>query len=170
MKQIPLTQGQFAVVDDADFEWLSQFKWYARLSRDVNSFYAMRNVRLETGTRATEQMHRVILGLNRGDKRQGDHINHATLDNRRVNIRIVTQSENMQNRRAKGYSWNTASKKYHARIMVNSVNRNLGLYDTREEARAAYVAAKRVYHPTATISEASCPDVLYPREARERGE
>ena len=152
MKTIPLTQGQFAIVDDEDFDDISQFKWHAKRNQGTNNFYAVRKIRLPDGKWTKERMHRRILGLKRGDKRQGDHINHDTLDNRRSNIRIVTNQENSHNQICNGYCWEKTRKKYRARIKINGKHKNLGRFDTTQEARAAYLAAKPVYHPTAPIS------------------
>jgi len=149
MALIPLTQGQYALVDDEDYEDISQFKWYAVWGPHPRSFYATRNVRLANGKWRQELMHRRILGLERGDKRQCDHIYHNTLDNRRDMIRIVTRGQNQQNRHVKGYCWNKATRKYIAHICADRVQKYLGLYDTPTEARAAYLAAKRQYHPSA---------------------
>lgn len=43
MKRIPLTQGKFALVDNEDFEWLNQFKWYA-LKTTYGGYVAIRNI------------------------------------------------------------------------------------------------------------------------------
>ena len=149
MREIPLTQGQVALVDDADFKELSKHKWCAAWSPRIKSFYAVRGIRLPNGKQTTELMHRRILGLEHGDKRQGDHIDHRTLDNRRSNVRIVTCQENLHNQRAKGYSWRKRAKRYEAYIKVDGVSKHLGYYDDPDEARAAYLAAKREYHPSA---------------------
>jgi hypothetical protein len=95
---ILLTQGKFAIVDDADYEWLNQWKWCARWHMQTKSFYAVRNIPKQS---LNMRMHRQILELGNGnhDKRQGDHINHDTLDNRRNNLRIVTSRGNNSNRR-----------------------------------------------------------------------
>ena len=154
-KRIPLTQGQFAIVDDADFDELSQVKWCAQWNPDTHSFYAVRKIRLPDGKWTTERMARRILGLERGDKREADHINHMTLDNRRSNLRIVTNQENNQNRKAKGYSWHKRCKKYEARIVLDGNLKHLGSFNTPAEARAAYLAAKRIYHPSAPVMEAT---------------
>jgi len=153
MKMIPLTQGQVAIVDDSDHEELSRFRWYASWAPNTKSFYALRNNRLPGGRRTVELMHRRILGLKRGDKGQVDHVNHRTLDNRRSNIRIVTHSENQHNRRHKGYYWHKTRQRYRAQIMVNGVSKHLGFYNTPDEARSAYLAAKAICHPTAPRSE-----------------
>ena len=132
MKKIKLTQGKVAIVDDEDFEWLSQWKWYA------HGNYAQR---------AGASMVREILGLKKGDKRQGDHKNHDTLDNRRCNLRIVTKAQNQWNQKnPKGYSWCEHRKKYGAKIQVNGKLKRLGRFNTAKQARAAYLKAKKKYH------------------------
>jgi len=96
MKQISLTQGQFATVDDEDFEWLNQWTWYAvhekpfaRCKRD-GTFYAIRATKLFNDKNSTVPMHRQILGLKPGDRRKVKHINEKALDNRRCNLKIVS--------------------------------------------------------------------------------
>ena len=92
-------------------------------------------------------MHRIILGLDIGDKRQGDHRNHNTLDNRRDNLRIVTHQQNGFNRKsAKGYTWIERVHKYRAQIKVDNISIALGHYATEELAHAAYLTAKQKYH------------------------
>ena len=152
MREIPLTQGQVALVDDADFKELSKHKWCAVWNPHICSFYAVRGIRLPSGKWTSERMHRRLLCLVRGDSRQGDHVDHNTLDNRRVNIRIVSLRENQHNRRAKGFFWNKSARKFEAQIEAEGVKKYLGLHDTPAEARAAYLAAKPIYHPTAPLS------------------
>ena len=60
MKEIQLTQGQVALVDDADFERLNQFKWHAVKGR--NTFYAYRHSPMINGERHTIQMHHEVIG------------------------------------------------------------------------------------------------------------
>jgi len=100
-RTIPLTQGQVALVDEADFEWLAQWKWYARWAENTQSFYAVRNER-SVGSSSRQRavfMHREILQLRPGDPRKGDHQNGDTLDNRRSNLRHATSSQNTINSR-----------------------------------------------------------------------
>ena len=80
MQRISLTQGQFATVDDEDFEWLNQWPWYA-VCRGRGLYYA---------ERLGISMHRQILGLKLGDRRRAEHINRDKLDNRRSNLKIVS--------------------------------------------------------------------------------
>jgi hypothetical protein len=148
MKEIKLTQNQVALVDDADYKWLMQWKWCAHWARYTKSFYAERHIRLSDGKKTPLQMHRQILGLERGNELQGDHKNHDTLDNRRENLRIVTGSENQWNRKKspKGYCWHKHDKKYVASIRVGGVSKSLGYFDVPAEAHQAYLDAKKIYH------------------------
>lgn len=146
MKRIPLTQGQFAIVDDEDFDYLNQWKWYAKWNKSIQSFYAVRST-WENSKAGKIFMSREILGLNKGDKRQADHKDHVTLDNRRSNLRIVTRSQNQWNRKyTKGYYWNKTAKKYEARIRLNYKRIYLGLFQTTKEAHKAYLQAQKQYH------------------------
>ena len=92
MKEIELTQGKRAIVDDADYQYLSKYNW------SYDDGYASRGIRMN-GKRKIILMHRFLMGLYFGDKRVVDHINHNTLDNRRENLRICTKAENRRNSR-----------------------------------------------------------------------
>jgi len=147
-RKIWLTQGQFALVDDADYAWLNQWTWHAVYNATADSYYARRNETLLTGKRILIWMHRQILGLKRGDKRTGDHIHHDTLDNRRSNLWIVTYRENSQNRRdgSSKYPGVHLIKKYlkwKAQIKINKKIKYLGLFDTEKEASDVYQIALR---------------------------
>lgn len=150
MKKMPLTQGQFALVDDGDFEWLNQWKWHAKFMKSIGSYYAARKAYTSDGHRYTLVMHRQILGLEFHDKRQGHHIDHQTLNNCWQNLRIVTGRENVLNpkREPKGYCWMADRKKYQAQIVSFGKNIFLGYFDTPSEAHTAYLTAKRTYHHT----------------------
>lgn len=146
MKQIKLSQGEFAIVDNKNFEWLSQWKWNARWAKHTKSFYAIRGKRIDSKFYEIS-MAREILGLKKDDKRQADHINHNTLDNRERNLRIVTSQQNTFNRKnIKGYTWNKIRRKYQARISMCGRSLSLGYFDTAKEAHNAYLKAKEKYH------------------------
>lgn len=90
-KQISLTQGKFTTVDEEDFEYLSQWNWYAKPSGKRNCYAHAYN----GGNRM--YMHRLLLNPPKG--MYIDHINGNGLDNRKTNLRIVTLSQNQGNRR-----------------------------------------------------------------------
>ncbi len=151
---IPLTQGQFAIVDAADYDWLSQWKWFASWCSSTKSFYAARNSSPVKGKHHWTPMHRLILGLERGNKMQGDHISRDTLDNRRSNLRVATISQNQMNRPRqrnnttgfKGVSFHKHSGKYQAHIRLNHKLIYLGLFPNAELSHEAYKVATVKYH------------------------
>lgn len=153
-KLIPLTQGQFALVWLEDYVELSKVRWGAQWDSKMQSFYATRALTLENGRKTVLSMHRQILGLKYGDKRQGDHAFGCTLDNRRFigeksNVRISSRSQNLCNQRCqktsttkfKGVSEDKGM--YRARITRDGKCRYLG---TRKTAEAAY---RELYVPAA---------------------
>ena len=75
-----------------------------------------------------------------------DHINHDKKDNRICNLRNVSKQVNQWNRICKGYTYHKQTKKYKAQIKVNNKLKYLGLYNTPEKARQAYLNAKEKYH------------------------
>ena len=95
MKIIPLTRGQYAIVDDEDYEELAKHKWRANYSKGNQCFYAERSLKREGKIRRTDTMHRVIMKANPGE--EVDHQNHNTLDNRKENLRITTHQTNQKN-------------------------------------------------------------------------
>lgn len=144
---IKITQGQFAKVSWEDYDWLMQWKWFATWNKSIGSFYACRT-EYSTGNRRI-WMHRALLGLEYGDKRQGDHKNHDTLDNRRDNLRIASPLQNSYNKRLskrstsgyKGASLHKATGRWRSYIVVNGKLKSLGYFTTPEEAHAAYCSA-----------------------------
>jgi HNH endonuclease len=146
MKAIPLTQGKVALVDDADFEWLSQWKWQAVLEGHV--WYAIRTDR--SGDRERKvKMHRLIMGEPEGV--EIDHQDGDGLNNQRGNLRQATHSQNHQNRRKirgcsskyKGVSWHKLCKRWQAYIKLSGVRRHLGLFKSEKVAALAYDFAAR---------------------------
>jgi len=153
-REIPLTQGQVAIVSAHRFDELNEFKWCALWCSDTQSFYASHGIKLPNGKWTGESMHRKILGLQYGDKRQADHINHDTLDNRDSNLRIATRSENQHNRGAnrnsssgiKGVYWMKNDRKWVAQIRLNGKSKYLGSYDDPKSAQKAYCTAAKQLH------------------------
>lgn len=139
-KQIKLTQGKYALVDDKDYNWLNQYKWCAVKLR--KTYYAMRQ---EKGK--SVYMHRKILGLKPGDGKHTDHINYNGLNNCRCNLRIVTIQQNQFNKpNVKGYSWDKNINKWKTLIGFNNKSIYLGHFDNEKDAHKAYLKAKQKYH------------------------
>lgn len=156
-KLIPLTRGQYAIVYESRYEELARFNWSAYFSKTAGSYYAYRNCRdyeRIDGKDFMVQMHRQILGLGYGDKRQGDHQNRLTMDNRDANLRVADRARNQQNskRRSKnksgfkGVCWIPWKRQYAATIKYQKKQIWLGYRHDPAEAYKLYVeAAKRLF-------------------------
>lgn len=154
MKEIKLTKGLFALVDDEAFEWLNQWKWCGR--RDKKNQYAMRGIAWRDSSnkkKTTEiSMHRLIMDAPKG--LQVDHIDGNGLNNQRNNLRLCTKTQNLYNRRVnksivsgyKGVSSCPKGKPWAARISVDGVERHLGKFDCRHQAARAYNHAATELH------------------------
>ena len=145
MKEIGLTQGKVALVDDEDYEWLKQYKWCCASGKGL--VYATRQSRGKSVF-----MHRIILNTPQG--MHTDHINHDGLDNRRCNLRICTNSQNQANGNIrkdnttgrKGTTWDKNKRKYLARIKFHGRYAHIGYFDKIEDAANAYNAkAKELF-------------------------
>lgn len=102
MKLIPLTQGKFAQVDDEDYDYLMQWKWYTKKGR--NTFYAVRSIftRTKEGKKSSKRvyMHRDLLNI-QDSNILVDHIDCNGLNNQSNNIRECTMKQNQANSGAK---------------------------------------------------------------------
>lgn len=154
-RQIKLSQGLVALVDEADFAWLNQWKWYARYAPLTRSFYATRVHKREDGKIIQIQMHRQILGLEHGDPLRGDHKDSGnTLNNQRFNLRVADLNQNAQNARRRvdntsGFKcvvFDRETGKWRARISCNGRRIHLGRFCTKQEAHEAHKAAAARLH------------------------
>lgn len=146
MKTIPLTQGKVAIVDDADFEELSKYKWQAHRTR--NRWYATR-----TFGKRFVKMHRFLLSAAKGIK--VDHIDGDGLNNRRDNLRECSNAENCRAFRKKwsgstscfrGVSRHKASSSWVAQLCKNGLVFHLGCFQNEEDAARAYdVKARELF-------------------------
>ena len=144
MKEICLTKGKIALVNDFDFERLNQWKWYA--DRIKNKVYAARKNPKKI------YMHREILKVK--NFQYVDHINGNGLDNRRENLRICTNSQNGQNRGKnknntsgfKGVCFHARTQTWIASIWVNRQRVHLGYFKGSIDAAIAYNEAAVKYH------------------------
>lgn len=146
-KKIPLTQGKFAIVDDGDYEELSQYKWY--FHAEGKTGYAIRQIRLSSGKWSSVKMHRQIMEAT--PENEIDHIDGNGINNRRSNLRFCSRSENMRNISVRkdsltGYKCVARSgRKWYAYISVNGRRQYLGIFPNRELAALAYNQAAIKY-------------------------
>jgi hypothetical protein len=163
----------YALVDFTDAE--KMFTWRRTAVPGYSTFYAQARIQ-----GATASMHRVLLGMSRGNCRTNDvdHCNGNGLDNRRRNLRICTHSENACNRGRssgrsgyKGVSWDSwqkrkgASKAWKSYIKLDGRRRHLGYFTTAQEAADAYDReAVRLFGPFArTNASITTNPALAPR-------
>lgn len=140
MRKIPLSQGKFALVDDDDYDFLIQWKWYAHKERE--SYYAVRkSVRLN-GKQKMIYMHHILLGTPVGMK--CDHQDRNSLNNQRRNLRIATNAQNLINRPSQSNNKlgikgvYRVGNKFRASIIFKGKTIHLGAYSSLKEAGKAY--------------------------------
>lgn len=162
MKELPLTRGKVALVDDADFDWLNQWKWYASEAKP-GRFYAVRFIWLkERGAAKIVSMHRELLKV--GPSIKVDHKNGNGLDNQRHNIRAATDSQNSANQfkksgctsKYKGVTWDRARRKWAVAIKQNGIKIHLGRFDDEKVAALTYdEAASKLFGEFAKLNLSS---------------
>lgn len=166
MKEIELTKGYKAQVDDEDYESVMKHKWQVRVSKTKNTFraYAVRSVMLAVNVKGTVFMHREILGTT--DKKiKTDHRDHNGLNNQKSNLRKCTSSENSFNIPSKigstskyvGVSYandHLRRKRWLSKIRLGNKDKCLGIFLTEYEAALArdrYIIDNNLEFPTLNI-------------------
>lgn len=150
MREIPLRTRDgvtrlVALVDDEDYERVNRHSW----SLD-SSGYAKTKIPPTGVDRRYQSMHRLVMGMMPGDRREVDHKdNKAKLDNRKANLRVVTQAANAQNRTAnkiaphraakrvsefRGVCWHDAAQAWRAYVRHDGVLHYLGTFTNELEA------------------------------------
>jgi hypothetical protein len=167
VRYIALTKGRYAIVDAADYEVLNRYRWC--VSGKGSRAYA---VRCHKGTHIS--MHRFLMKPPKG--MVVDHINGNGLDNRRSNLRICTQQQNLYNSRPKGKSsrfkgpcWDKSRQKWIVIIRYEGRNMQIGRFDDEVEAARAY--DRKAYELFGEYAWLNFPEEfgLEPRHAHERG-
>lgn len=147
-REVPLTKGYVAIVDDADYNEITRWKW------SYSGGYAVRKVQTERGTKSLG-MHQQLMGTPAG--MVTDHINGDKLDNRRSNLRVCTYGQNTANRPAdrdnkhspyKGVTLRKGRKANPWSAWITSGGRRqyLGVFPTAKQAARAYNAAAIEIH------------------------
>lgn len=147
MKEIQLTQGKVALVDDDDYERVNQFKWCADIS--YSTIYASRQ---SYGKKI--YMHRLVMDTQ--PKIECDHIDGNGLNNQKSNLRNCTHKENLRNKKIHKNKINCSSKfkgvffrkeqnTYQAYINVDKKHIYLGCSKDEYEAALLYDNAAKLY-------------------------
>ena len=145
-KEILLTQGKVTLVDDENFEFLNQWKWYHHQG------YACRALHRINHKQPHIFMHRVIINTPLG--METDHINQNRLDNRKENLRACTGTQNAHNKKIdslntsgyKGVCWHKYVKKWVAQIGINKTRKHIGYFNTAEDAARAYDELAKIHY------------------------
>jgi len=146
VKRIQLTKKQVTHVNESDYQSLNQCVWRARWDKKLKSYYAVRTIPhpSKKGKRIEELMHRRIMKLKFGDRREIDHVDHDTLNNTKENLRIVSHIQNSENRKDQSkygagitFDHRCRANPYQLRIYVNGKQRSIGYYPTPEKAQEA---------------------------------
>lgn len=153
MKQIKLTQGKYAIVDDEDFEELSKYNWHYAKGSYGREGYAKRDIYLGGGRKNMKLQHVWMHHLMDVPKGMSvDHINGDRLDNRRSNLRMCTNTQNQQNRKVqkslsgfKGVSFKPKKKAWEARITVNGKTLYAGRSKDKVTTAIMYDEAAKKY-------------------------
>ena len=133
------------LIDLEDIDRVKNYKWYLH-----DNGYVITDIK---STKKHVRLHRFIMDC--PDGMVVDHINHNPLDNRKDNLRVCTQQQNMMNQSKRkdntsgitGVHWveGKRRKKWVARITVNKKQKTLGYYNTKEEAIEARKQAEIEY-------------------------
>jgi hypothetical protein len=141
MKEIRLSQGKIALVDDEDFDYINQWKWYARKGR--KTFYAARKEK-GTNARTTIHMHQVVSKVS--NNVQIDHRDTNGLNNQKYNLRVVNHRQNQYNTDKprhntsgyKGISWDKFRNNYRVYLTVKGKFKNIGNTKSLQTATKMY--------------------------------
>ncbi|MEH7249190.1 HNH endonuclease [Neobacillus niacini] len=122
-------------------------------NQDTESFYVNYHIFNSLGKKSKRSLHRLI--MNCPTNKIVDHINHDTLDNRRENLRIVNNSQSMQNVKGtrkdnksgyKNVSWHKLMKKWRVRLNINKQEITIGYFDDVHEAGKSALEARRMLY------------------------
>lgn len=151
MKYIKLTQNKETIVDDDIYDFLNTFKWSA--SKKRNKYYATRTEwQKGKNTSKVIKMHRLI--MNPPTHMYIDHINGNSLDNRKENLRICSNKQNLRNsgirKNPTGFKGvrkrkDLINKPFSARITIDYKEVHLGYFYTAKEAALKYNEAAIKY-------------------------
>lgn len=147
MKIIPLSQGYETIIDDNDYDLVTQYSWHVIFKNANKIPYAQNRIwNKELKKYENWSLHRWLL---RPPKNMDiDHINGNSLDNRRSNLQVVPRSMNIFNKapyhkskrssQYRGVCWDKSRNKWSAHICRQGKQKTIGRYDNEKDAALAY--------------------------------
>jgi len=162
-RRIYLSEDAWTILDWQDYYRFGRFKW--EINGNDNKFYAVRNIMAGSSRTTTVRLHRLIMDCPKG--LVVDHINGDSLDNRRANLRLATQAQNLYNRKKKkntssqfiGVSFNKSHRYWGSQIKVNGKALWLGSFDNEIAAAKAHDEAAIKYH--GEFARLNFPEVVH---------
>ena len=153
MDELVLNNRRLKLIDGEIYMWkLNKNPYWRKVKYSYDGYYYIQLN--HNKIKKSYRVHRLIYKFNNPEwditytpDNEIDHIDNDKSNNNIENLRIVNNSENQQNiHSTKGYTWIKRDNKYRAQIKVNKKQHYLGLHDTIDEARDAYLIAKEKYH------------------------
>lgn len=143
-----LANGQEVLFDKEDYDLIKDWTWC-----DNHIGYAC-SKKMDKRRSSIVRMHNLIVNHHTGSENKGmvvDHINHNTFDNRKVNLRLITHSQNIMNSKLQsrsksgrtGVSLSKSAQKWQAYITKNRKRINLGVYEDINDAIAIREKAEK---------------------------
>jgi len=142
-----------ALIDISDLEIISGYRWYRHIKHRTS--YAETVIyKPNTQIRISLSMHHLLMGSAPNPGLEIDHINGNGLNNRRINLRWATYSQNRMNSQLyrtttsgfRGVTYHKRDRKWHARIKINWKSLSIGYFDNPEDAAKAYDKAALIFH------------------------
>lgn len=138
------------LVDDIHGHFLKDYNFC--VYKDKNTYYAIANVK-RNGKHTTMSLHRLIMGLELGDKRVVDHLDHNGLNNTSSNLEIKTNHENSLNHKLSkknksgttGVYWDKRDNIWKAQLRFKGVCYHLGSFKEKDDAIKARKTAEVKY-------------------------
>lgn len=152
-------QQQF-IIDKEDISYVENYTWYIQQKivngKYVGGEYIVAQFPIQDNKRVRKFLHNIIWEANYGEIPKGkkvDHIDRNPRNNRKDNLRLVSQQSNAMNRNRPqnntsgfiGVSFNKAGQKWIAYITIDKKRINLGVFDNKEEAIKERLKAEKIY-------------------------